>query len=175
MYYFNDLTLDIGCWSCPISTMAQRVSKECWSGVQIGGCGTQRGLQVTFGGDRGLGAAFGGGVRQGVRVEGACSSIGDCWKGLGIWSTSKCLWNWEVVGVWRMLKVSEVRVGKTPRQLWSGKQVLPWQYPFSNECESCVKIVWIYIAIKGFSGKTRKSLAIVAKVLDGCSGAGVKT
>ena len=27
----------------------------------------------------------------------------------------------------------------------------------------------------GLSGKTRKSLAIVAKVLDGCSGAGVKT
>ena len=75
--------------------MAQRVSV----GVEFGGCGVQRGLQVTFGGGGGLGAAFGGGVRKGVRVEGACSSIGNCWKGLGIGSTSKRLWNWEAVGV----------------------------------------------------------------------------
>ena len=33
----------------------------------------------------------------------------------------------------------------------------------------------IWIAISGLSSKTRKSLAIVAKVLDGCSGASVKT
>ena len=39
-------------------------------------------------------------------MEGACSSIGDCWKGLGIGSTSKHLWNWEAVGVRRMPKVS---------------------------------------------------------------------
>ena len=32
-----------------------------------------------------------------------------------------------------------------------------------------------WIVIGGLSSKTRKSLAIVAKVLDGCSGAGVKT
>ena len=34
----------------------------CQSGVQIGGCGVRRGLQVTFGGGRGVGAAFGGDV-----------------------------------------------------------------------------------------------------------------
>ena len=55
--------------------------------------------------------AFGGGVR----VEGACSSVGNCWKGLRIRSTLKHLWNWEVVRVQRMLKVSEVGVGKTLR------------------------------------------------------------
>ena len=48
-------------------------------------------------------------------MEGACSSVGDCWKGLGIGSTLKHLWNWEVVGVQRMPKASKVRVGKTPR------------------------------------------------------------
>ena len=58
-------------------------------------------------------------------MEGAYGSVGECWKGLRIGSTSKCLWNWEVVGVQRMPKVSEVRVGKTLRQLWSGKQVVP--------------------------------------------------
>ena len=47
-------------------------------------------------------------------MEGVCGSIGDCWKGLGIGSTLKCLRNWEAVRVQRMLKVSEVRVGKTP-------------------------------------------------------------
>ena len=78
-----------------------------------------------FRGGRGLGVAFGGGVRQGVRVEGVCGSVGDCWKGLGIGSTLKRLWNWEVVGVQRMLKVSEVGVGKTPRGLWSRKEVVP--------------------------------------------------
>ena len=26
-------------------------------------------------------------------MEGACSSVGDFWKGLGIRSTLKCLWN----------------------------------------------------------------------------------
>ena len=129
-YYFNDLTLNIGCCrGRPISTMAWRVSEEHQSGVQIGGCGVWRGLWVTLGGGGSLRVALRGGVRQGVRVEGACSSIGDCWKGLGIGSTLKHLWNWEVVGVWRMLKVSEVRVGKTPRQLWSGKQVVPWHCP----------------------------------------------
>ena len=45
-------------------------------------------------------------------MEGACSSVGDCWKGLGMRSTLKCLQNSEVVRVRRMLKVSEVRVEK---------------------------------------------------------------
>ena len=58
-------------------------------------------------------------------MEGACGSIGDCWKGLGIGSAAKRLWNSEVVRVQRMLKVSEVGVGKTPRQLQSAKQVVP--------------------------------------------------
>ena len=58
-------------------------------------------------------------------MEGAHGSVGDCWKGLGIRSTPKCLQNSEVVGVQRMLKVSEVRVGKTLRCFWSGKQVVP--------------------------------------------------
>ena len=48
----------------------------------------------------------GGSVRWGVRVEGVCSNVGDCWKGLRIRSTPKCLQNLEAVGVWRMLKVS---------------------------------------------------------------------
>ena len=137
-YYFNDATLNIGCCSsCPISAMTWRVSKEHWSGVQIRGCGVRRGLWATFGGGgglwatfwggRGLGAAFGGGVGWGVRVEGARSSVGDCWKGLRIRSTPKHLQNWEVVGVQRMPKVSEVGVGKTPRCFWSRKQVIPWQ------------------------------------------------
>ena len=58
-------------------------------------------------------------------MEGARSNVGDCWKGLGIRSTLKCLWNLEVVGVQRMPKVSEVGVGKTPRCFQSGKQVIP--------------------------------------------------
>ena len=45
-------------------------------------------------------------------MEGVCSSVGDCWKGLGIRSTPKCLWNSEAVGVQRMPKVSEVGVRK---------------------------------------------------------------
>ena len=48
-------------------------------------------------------------------MEGVCGSVGDCWKGLGVGSTAKRLWNLEVVGVQRMLKVSEVGVGKTLR------------------------------------------------------------
>ena len=32
-------------------------------------------------------------------MEGACSSIGDCWKGLGMRSTPKCLQDLEAVGV----------------------------------------------------------------------------
>ena len=52
-------------------------------------------------------------------------SVKNLTKGLGIGSTSKCLWNWEVVGVQIMPKVSEVGVGKTPRQLQSIKQVIP--------------------------------------------------
>ena len=54
-------------------------------------------------------------------MEGACGSVGDSWKGLGIGSTPKRLWNWEAVRAQRMPKVSDVRVGKTLRQLWSGK------------------------------------------------------
>ena len=101
MYYFNDVTLNIGCHrSCPISAMTQRVSEEPQSRVWIRGCRVQRGLRVTFGGGGGLRAAFRGGVRQGVRVEGACSSVGNCWKELGMGSTLKHLWNWEVVRVW---------------------------------------------------------------------------
>ena len=105
--------------------MTWRVSEERQSRVQIGGYGVQRGLQATFGGGGGLGAIFGGGVGQGVGVEGACSIVGDCWKGLGMRSTPKCLWNSEAVGVQRMPKVSEVRVGNTPRCFRSGKQVVP--------------------------------------------------
>ena len=56
-------------------------------------------------------------------MEGPCGSVGDCWKGLGIGSTAKCLQNWEVVGVQRMLNVSKVGVGKTLSQ--SGKEVVP--------------------------------------------------
>ena len=44
-----------------------------------------------------------------------CSSVGDCWKGLGIGSTLKCHRNWEVVGVPRMPKASEVRVVKNSK------------------------------------------------------------
>ena len=100
MYYFNDLTLNIGCHgSHSISTTAQRVAEERQTVLWIRGCGIRRGLWVTFGGGGGLGAAIGRDVRRGVGVEGACSSIGDCWKGLGIGSTLKCLWNLEAVGV----------------------------------------------------------------------------
>ena len=105
--------------------MAQRNSKEHQTGLQIRGCGIQRGLQVTFGGGGTLGVAFGGDVGQGVGMEGAHGSIGGCWKGLGIGSPLKHLQNWEAVGVQGMLKVSEVGVGRTPRQLWSRKQVIP--------------------------------------------------
>ena len=56
-------------------------------------------LHVTFGGGGGLRAAIRRDVGRGVGVEGACSSVGDCWKGLGIESTLKCLQNLEVVGV----------------------------------------------------------------------------
>ena len=58
-------------------------------------------------------------------MEGACGSVGDCWKALGVGRTPKLFWNWEAVGVQRMPKVSEVRVGKTLRWLWSGKEVIP--------------------------------------------------
>ena len=58
-------------------------------------------------------------------MEGACGSVGGCWKGLGIGSPLKHLQIWEAVGVQEMLKVSEVGVGKTLRQLQSGKQVVP--------------------------------------------------
>ena len=44
-------------------------------------------------------------------MEGVCGSVGDCWKGLGIRSTLKFLWNWEAVRVQRMLKVSKVLRG----------------------------------------------------------------
>ena len=57
-------------------------------------------------------------------MEGACGSVGDCWKGLGIGSLLKHLQNWEVVRVQEMPKVSEVGVGRTPRELRSGKQVV---------------------------------------------------
>ena len=58
-------------------------------------------------------------------MEGACGSVGGHWKGFGMGSPLKCLWNWEAVGVQEMPKVSEVGVGRTPRQLWSRKQVVP--------------------------------------------------
>ena len=82
--------------------------------------------RLPFWGGGTLGAAFGGGVGRGVEMEGVCSSVGDCWKGLGIGSPLKHLQNWEVVRVRGMPKVSEVGVGRTLRQLWSGKQVVPW-------------------------------------------------
>ena len=107
--------------------MAWRISEERQTGLRIRGCGIRRGLQVTFGGGGTLGAAFGGSVWRGVEMEGACSSVGDCWKGLGIGSPLKRLRNWEVVGVWEIMKVSEIGVGRTLRQLQSGKQVIPWQ------------------------------------------------
>ena len=64
---------------------------------------------------------------EGVLGEGSewKECVVDCWKGLRIGSTPKHLWNWEAVRVQRMLKVSEVRAGKTLRQLWSRKQVVP--------------------------------------------------
>ena len=46
-------------------------------------------------------------------------------KGLGIGSILKCLWNWEVVRVQTMPKVSEVGVGRIPKCFQSGKQVIP--------------------------------------------------
>ena len=58
-------------------------------------------------------------------MEGAHGSVGDCWKGLGVGRTLKCFWNWEVVRVQRMSKLSEVRDKKTLRWLWSGKEVIP--------------------------------------------------
>ena len=58
-------------------------------------------------------------------MEGAHGSVGDYWKGLRIGKTPKCFWNWKAVGVQRMPKVSEVRVGKTLRHLWSRKEVIP--------------------------------------------------
>ena len=58
-------------------------------------------------------------------MGGEHGSVRGCWKGLGIGSPLKRLWNWEAVGVRGMPKVSEVRVGSTPRQLQSGKQVVP--------------------------------------------------
>ena len=48
-------------------------------------------------------------------MEGVHGSIEDHWKGLGIGKTLKHFWNWKVVGVQRMPKMSEVGVGKTPR------------------------------------------------------------
>ena len=79
--------------------MTRRVSEEHRSRVRIGGYRVRRGLRATFGGGGGLGVIFRGSVGGGVGVEGARSSVGDCWKGLGIRSTLKCLWNSEVVGV----------------------------------------------------------------------------
>ena len=83
--------------------------------------------------NRGLGAAIRRDVGWGVRVEGVYSSIGDCWKGLGIGSPLKCLWNSEAVEVRRMPKVSEVGVGKTPKCFWSEKQVIPWYQHYANQ------------------------------------------
>ena len=50
-----------------------------------------------------------------------CGSVEDCWKGLGVGKTLKCFWNWKGVRVQRILKVSKVRVRKTPRWLQSRK------------------------------------------------------
>ena len=148
MYYFNNTTLNIGCrGSHPISNMTWRVSEECQSRVQIRGCRVRRGLQATFRGGGGLGAAFRGCVGWGVRVEGACSSVGDCWKGLRIRSTPKHLWNWEAVRVWRMPKVFEVRVGKTLRCFWSRKQVVPWHTLPSSQSStplSLLELLWMW-------------------------------
>ena len=127
-YYFNNMTLNIRCRkSRPISATTWRVSEKCQSGVWIGGYGVQKGLRATFRGGGGLIAIFRGGVGWGVGVEEACSSVGDCWKGLGIRSTLKHLQNAEAVRVQRMPKVSKVRVGKTLRCFQSRKQVIPWQ------------------------------------------------
>ena len=58
-------------------------------------------------------------------MEGVHGSNGDCWKGLGVGKSLKCFWNWEAVGVRRMLRVSEVGVEKIPRHLQSRKEVVP--------------------------------------------------
>ena len=58
-------------------------------------------------------------------MEGVHGSVGDCWKGLGAGRTLKCFWNWEAVGIQRMLKLPEVGVRKTPRWLQSRKEVVP--------------------------------------------------
>ena len=58
-------------------------------------------------------------------MEGVHGSVGEYWKGLRIGKTLKCFWNWKAVGVQRMLKVSEVRVVKTPKCLQSRKEVIP--------------------------------------------------
>ena len=42
--------------------------------------------------------ALEGVVGRGVGMEGVCGSVGDCWKGLGIGSTLKCLPNLELGG-----------------------------------------------------------------------------
>ena len=163
-YYFNDVTLNIGRHkSCPISTTPLRVSGECWSRVEIRGSRVGRGHWVTFGGCGGVGTAFGGGIRQGIGVEGACGSVGDCWKGLGIGSTLKHLWNWEVVKVQRMLKVSEVRVGKTLRHFWNGKEVIPWKslsmifFNMSDSTASSVSSVSLIISKSPSSPSTCKT------------------
>ena len=96
------MTLNIRCCGHHIiSATTQRVSEEHWSGVRIGWYGVRRGL----------GAIFGGSVRQGVGVEGACSSVGDCWKGLRIRSTlykSQGLSNcWQKGGMYVMSVCSQ--------------------------------------------------------------------
>ena len=58
-------------------------------------------------------------------MEGGHSSVGDHWKGLGIGRTLKYVWNWKVVRVQGMPKVSEVRVGKTPRHLGAERRSSP--------------------------------------------------
>ena len=66
--------------------------------------------------------------------------VGDCWKRFRVGRTPKCFWNWEVVRVWRMTKVSKVRVGKTLRWLWSRKEVVPWQK--LSEANTVTKQPW---------------------------------
>ena len=56
-----------------------------------------------------------------VGVEGACSSVGDCWKGLGIRSTLKCLWNLEAG--WSLKNAEGVR-----GQSWKNSEMfLEWK------------------------------------------------
>ena len=70
-------------------------------------------------------------------MEGACGSVGDCWKGLRVGRTLKHFWNWEVVGVQRMPKVSEVGVGKLQDRFRAEKRSSPDTMEDGDEEAEC--------------------------------------